>query len=442
MAAKKNGKKGAAPSRKSNTDPRERGGFKTSRHGSPTRSSAAGPKAQQKQAAEERERAGAAHTSHEKSRFLRGQRIDPRRIDGKETVVDLIEGTFLAYNAARLREAAQLFTGKMLEPDVTVGLTLTGALTPAGLGMAALIPLIEAGFVDWIISTGANLYHDTHFGLGLAMHRGNATESDIVLREEGVVRIYDIFFDYDVLLSTDAFFRQIMRATEFQRAMSSAEFHALCGKYVRERENALGIGQRSLLSAAYTAGVPIYTSSPGDSSIGMNIAALALEGNKLLIDPNQDVNETASIVLAAKRGNGRSAVMILGGGSPKNFMLQTEPQIQEVLGIDEKGHDFFLQITDARPDTGGLSGATPAEAVSWGKIDPDKLPDAVVCYVDSTIALPLLTSYALAKRKPRKLKRLLDRRETNMARLRSEFESAGGEPLASEQTSETLPRHR
>jgi len=417
MAAKKSAKKGA-------------------------RSSASGPKAQQKQAAEERERAGAAHTSHEKSRFLRGQRIDPRRIDGKESVVDLIEGTFLAYNAARLREAAQLFTDKMLQPDVTVGLTLTGALTPAGLGMAALIPLIEAGFVDWIISTGANLYHDTHFGLGLAMHRGNATESDIVLREEGVVRIYDIFFDYDVLLSTDAFFRQIMRAPEFQRAMSSAEFHALCGKYVREREKALGIGQRSLLSAAYVAGVPIYTSSPGDSSIGMNIAALALEGNALTIDPNQDVNETASIVLDAKRSNGKSAVMILGGGSPKNFMLQTEPQIQEVLGIDEKGHDFFLQITDARPDTGGLSGATPAEAVSWGKIDPDKLPDAVVCYVDSTIALPLLTSYALAKRKPRKLKRLLDRRVANMARLRSEFEKAGGEPLPSEKTTDTLGRHR
>jgi deoxyhypusine synthase len=443
MAAKKGKKKVAKQAKAATTPaPRERGGFKASRHGEASRSSAAGPKAQQKQAAEERERAGAAHTSHEKSRFLRGQRIDPRRINGKESVVDLIEGTFLAYNAARLREAAQLFTEKMLDPDVTVGLTLTGALTPAGLGMAALIPLIEAGFVDWIISTGANLYHDTHFGLGLAMHRGNATESDIVLREEGVVRIYDIFFDYDVLLSTDAFFRQIMRAPEFQRAMSSAEFHALCGKYVREREKTLEIGQRSLLSVAYTAGVPIYTSSPGDSSIGMNVAALALEGNKLLIDPNQDVNETASIVLAAKRGNGRSAVMILGGGSPKNFMLQTEPQIQEVLGIDEKGHDFFLQITDARPDTGGLSGATPAEAVSWGKIDPDKLPDAVVCYVDSTIALPLLTSYALAKRKPRKLKRLLDRRESNMARLREEFERAGGEPLPSEQTSETLPRHR
>ncbi len=357
-----------------------------------------------------------------RSPYLRGQRIDPRRIDGTESVAQLIDGTFLAYNAARLREAAQLFVEKMLEPDVTVGLTLTGALTPAGLGIAALIPLIEAGFVDWIISTGANLYHDTHYGLGLAMHRGNAQVSDVVLREEGVVRIYDIFFDYDVLLSTDAFFRQVLRGPEFQRPMSSAELHYLCGRYVREREKALGIGQRSLLSAAYHAGVPIYTSSPGDSSIGMNVAALALEGNALTIDPNRDVNETASIVLAAKRSGGKSAVMILGGGSPKNFMLQTEPQIQEVLGIDERGHDYFLQITDARPDTGGLSGATPAEAVSWGKIDPDRLPDAVVCYTDSTIALPLLTSYALAKRAPRPLKRLYDRREEMLEQLKQEYE--------------------
>jgi len=356
------------------------------------------------------------------SRFLGGARIDPRRIDGGESVSALIDGTFLAYNAARLREGAQLFTRKMLEPDVTVGLTITGALTPAGLGIAVLIPLIEAGFVDWIISTGANLYHDTHFGLGLAMHRGNTQTSDVLLREEGVVRIYDIFFDYHVLLDTDAFFRQIMRAPEFQRAMSSAEFHYLCGKYIRARENKLGIGQKSLLSAAYNCGVPIYTSSPGDSSIGMNVAALALEGSKLVLDPNKDVNETAAIVLGAKRGGGRSAIFIAGGGSPKNFALQTEPQIQEVLGIDERGHDLFLQITDARPDTGGLSGATPGEAVSWGKIDPDKLPDAVVCYTDSTIALPLITSYALANRKPRKLRRLMEKREQLMAALQREFE--------------------
>src|SRR4029079_9272788 len=229
---------------------------------------------------------------------------------------------------------------------------------------------------------------------------------------------------YDVLLSTDAFFRQIIRAPEFQRAMSSAEFHNLCGKYVREREKTLGIGTRSLLSAAYTAGVPIYTSSPGDSSIGMNVAALALEGGKGLIDPNQDVNETASIVLAAKRGGGKSGVMILGGGSPKNFMLQTEPQIQEVLGIDERGHDYFLQVTDASPDTGGLSGATPAEAVSWGKIDPDRLPDAVVCYVDSTVALPVITAYALARHEPREPKRLYDRRGEFMNLLQTEYKKS------------------
>jgi len=411
---------------------RARGGFKASRHGSgkadgaEARASAAGNKAAQKKAAEAREAKSAKVGTKAQSSFLRGKKIDPRKLDGSETVVQLVEGTFQSYNSGRLREACALFTELMLEKDVTVGMTLTGALTPAGLGMSTIIPLMEAGFVDWIISTGANLYHDTHFGLGLSMHRGNPTASDTVLREEGVVRIYDVFFDYDVLLSTDAFFRKIIRAPEFQRTMSSAEFHHLCGKYLVEREKALGIPQKSLLAAAYRCGVPIYTSSPGDSSIGMNIAALALEGGTCIIDPNQDVNETASIVLHAKRGGGASAILIAGGGSPKNFALQTEPQIQEVLGIDEKGHDYFLQITDARPDTGGLSGATPAEAVSWGKIDPDRLPDAVVCYLDSTIALPILTSYALAKRKPRTLKRLYDKRGAMMATLKREFKKANG----------------
>jgi deoxyhypusine synthase len=206
--------------------------------------------------------------------------------------------------------------------------------------------------------------------------------------------------------------------------MSSAEFHYLAGKYVAERERVLGIGRKSLLASAFESGVPIYTSSPGDSSIGMNVAAKALTGNRLRIDVNADVNETAAIVLDAKRTGGRSAVFILGGGSPKNFLLQTEPQIQEVLKIEEKGHDYFLQVTDARPDTGGLSGATPSEAVSWGKIDPDRLPDAVVCYVDSTIGLPILTSYALARHEPRKLKRIYDRRQAMMTLLAEAHERA------------------
>ncbi len=359
-----------------------------------------------------------------KSKFLSGKRIEPTRIGPGLSVSDLVDGTFQAYNAARLREGCHLLTKKMLEEDVTVGLTMTGALTPAGLGMSSVIPLIEAGFVDWIISTGANLYHDTHFGIGLELRQGSAQISDTVLREEEVVRIYDIFFDYSVLLDTDAFFRQIITADEFQRPMSSAEFHYLCGKYVAAREEELGIGRKSLLAAAYEHAVPIYTSSPGDSSIGMNVAAKALQGNKLMFDVNADVNETAAIVLDAKRGGGKSAIWILGGGSPKNFALQTEPQIQEVMGIDERGHDYFLQVTDARPDTGGLSGATPAEAVSWGKVDPDRLPDAVVCYLDSTVALPILAAYALDNHAPRPPRRLFDRRDEMMARIREEYEKS------------------
>jgi deoxyhypusine synthase len=358
------------------------------------------------------------------SKFLSGKRIEPARIGGGMTVTELVDGTFQAYNAARLREACHLLTRRMLEEDVTVGLTMTGALTPAGLGMSALIPLIEAGFVDWIISTGANLYHDTHFGIGLELRQGSPHVSDTVLRDEEVVRIYDIFFDYSVLLDTDAFFRKIIGSPEFQRPMSTAEFHYLCGRYVAAREQELGIGRKSLLAAAYEHAVPIYTSSPGDSSIGMNVAAKALQGNRLMFDVNADVNETAAIVLDAKRSGGKSAIWILGGGSPKNFALQTEPQIQEVMGIDERGHDYFLQVTDARPDTGGLSGATPAEAVSWGKVDPEKLPDAVVCYLDSTVALPILTAYALDTHAPRKPRRLYERREEMMARILEEYRSS------------------
>ena len=359
-----------------------------------------------------------------RSRFLGGARIAPSRITRDMSVPDLIDNAFLAYNAGRLQEGCRLYVERMLDDDVTVGVTLTGALTPAGLGMSALIPLIEAGFVDWIISTGANLYHDTHFGLGLTMHKGNPAVSDIVLREEEVVRIYDIFFDYSVLLDTDAFFRLIIKSDEFQRTMSTAEFHYLCGKYVLERQKALKQEGKSLLATCYEYDVPVYTSSPGDSSIGMNVAAGQLQGNKLAFDVNADVNETAAIVLSAKRAAGKSAILIFGGGSPKNFALQTEPQIQEVLGIEEKGHDYFLQFTDARPDTGGLSGATPAEAVSWGKVDPDRLPDAVVCYTDSTIALPLLAAYALGKHEPRRPRRLFRNRQQMLDRLIAEYEQS------------------
>jgi len=345
-----------------------------------------------------------------KQRFLCGQRIGPQPITGKESLADLIDRTFLAYNAARLQEACRLFTERMLQGDVTVGMSLAGALTPAGLGSSAIVPLIKAGFVDWIVATGANLYHDMHHAMNLPLFRGSPFVRDPELRKVGVVRIYDILLDYnDVLMQTDHILRQILLQDEFQHEMGTAELHWLLGKYCAGFEKQTGRKDVSVLAAAYRAGVPCFCPSPGDSTIGMNVAGIELRGSKLRVNPSRDVNETTAIVLDAKLGGRRTGVVLVGGGSPKNFTLQTEPQIQEVLRIPEAGHDMFIQFTDARPDTGGLSGATPHEAVSWGKVDPTKLPDAIVCYLDSTVALPMLTHYALARHKPRKLKRLYDR---------------------------------
>ena len=370
-----------------------------------------------------------------KSKFLSGKRIDPTPIDKKTALADLIDESFMAYNAARLREACQLFTRKMLEPDTTVGVTLTGALTPAGLGISALIPLIKAGFIDWIISTGANLYHDTHFGIGLSLHQGDAKLDDRILREEEVVRIFDIFFDYSVLLDTDEFFRRLIEHDEFQKTMSSAEFHYLAGKYIREREKKLGIKDKSLLAVCYEYGVPVYTSSPGDSSIGMNIAAKELQGGKLILNPNLDVNETASIVLAAKRGvvhtgkkqkkGGKSAIFILGGGSPKNFALQTEPQIQEVFGIDEKGHDYFLQVDRCASRHGRTYRVRLLPRQSVGeKLIPTNCPMRLSLMLIRRSRLPLITTYALARHEPREPKRLYDRRDEFMKLLQSEYEKS------------------
>jgi len=356
-----------------------------------------------------------------KANFLSGKPVNRSPIPKNLSITKLVEEYFQAYNAGRLRECCLLYSSKMLEPDVTVGMSLTGALTPAGLGGSCVVPLIEMGFVDWIVSTGANLYHDMHFALGEVLHQGTPFIDDRVLRKEGVIRIYDILFDYRVLLRTDEFVRTVMQNEEFQKEMGTAEFHNKLGRYVREREKVLHVQHKSILASAFECGVPIYTSSPGDSSIGMNLAEGELVGNKTRLDPLLDVNETAAIVFDAKRRKGRSAVVIFGGGSPKNFLLQTEPQIQEVLKIDESGHDFFLQVTDARPDTGGLSGATPAEAVSWGKVDASKLGDTVVAYVDSTIALPVITSYLLSNRKARRHRRLYDRRVELVDSLRREY---------------------
>jgi len=334
----------------------------------------------------------------------------------------MMEDSFCAYNAARLREGAQLLVGKMLEPDVTVGMSFAGALTPAGLGPSCIVPLIEAGFVDWIVATGANLYHDLHFAFNCKLVAGDFRADDRALHEVGVVRIYDVLLSRDdCLLNTDVRLRKILYQPEFQRTMGTGELHYLLGKYAARAEAEDGLPHVSMLAAAYRNDVPVYTSSPGDSTIGLEIAAIRLARSKLVLDTFIDVNETTAFFYAAKKAGCPSAVCLWGGGSPKNFILQTAPHVTDSLGMEMKGHDYFLQVTDARPDTGGLSGATPHEAVSWGKVDPDFVPDAVVCYTDTTIALPLITAYALARHKPRRKKRLYKLRDKLVALLRRDY---------------------
>lgn len=292
--------------------------------------------------------------------------------------------------------------------DTTIGLTIAGALTPAGMS-GLFVSMMENGFVDFIIATGANLYHDTHFALNFPLHRGTWQIDDTTLYKHGVVRIYDIFLTTDTLLNTDKWTQKVLLDPKAPRGVvSSSEFHNYLGRcLLGEAPNP----EVSILAQAAKYNIPVYTSSPGDSTYGMDLTNFNKARHKglerkgsidLHINPNWDVMETVSIVNAAKK----NGAILLGGGSPKNFYMQTQPYLWECLGIERGGHDFFIQVTMDSPQWGGLSGATPQEAVSWGKINPDELKNTVVVYADTTLAVPILFSYALDKAKPRKQKNL------------------------------------
>src|SRR5690606_23439450 len=298
--------------------------------------------------------------------YLTGKPITYYRPTGDPAVRALIDHGFQAFNAGRLSEACKIFADKMLAPrnDTTIGLTIAGAMTPAGLG-GCVIEMIERGLVDFIISTGANLYHDLHYALNFTLRRGSPFLDDRELYAEGVIRIYDVLFPAKVLLETDAYIRDFLVRSGLDGPISTADLHLHLGEALRRSHP--GCEAHSVLAAAAAYGVPIYTSSPGDSSIGMNLAYHELmERGRLMIDPNRDVNEVCAIVLAGKK----NGCVILGGGSPKNFYLQAQPTLWEVYGIPKGGNDFFIQFTTDQVVWGGLSGATPSEAVSWGKVNP------------------------------------------------------------------------
>ena len=351
----------------------------------------------------------------------------------------LIDGGFQAFNAGRLSEACHIFTDKMLDPanDTTIGLTVAGALTPAGLG-GCVIELMDRGLIDFMISTGANLYHDLHYALNFTLHRGSPFLDDVELYEKGIIRIYDVLFPATVLLETDKYIRDFLVRSGLAGPMSTSEFHYRLGLDLLDKNPACV--EYSVVARAAAAGVPIYTSSPGDSSIGMNVAYHELmNGGTLMIDPNKDVNEVCAIILAGRQ----NGCVILGGGSPKNFYLQGQPTLWEVYGIPKGGNDYFIQITTDQVVWGGLSGATPAEAVSWGKVNPGVLPDTVVAYCDSTIAFPLFCEYAIgSKHGRRKRRELIHQRDELVADLVRQARAAESEPKPAAQEPAEIDRHR
>jgi deoxyhypusine synthase len=349
--------------------------------------------------------------------YLSGKPIRYYRPKGSADIRHLIDEGFQAFNAGRLSEACGIFANKMLDPanNTTIGLTVAGAMTPAGLG-GCVIELMERGLVDFVISTGANLYHDLHYALNFTLRRGSPFVDDRDLYQEGVIRIYDVLFPATVLLETDSYIRDFIVRSALNEPIATSEFHYRLGQDLLKKTP--GCEEYSVVASAATCGVPIYTSSPGDSSIGMNIAYHELmNDSRLMIDPNKDVNEVCAIVMAGQQ----NGCVILGGGSPKNFYLQAQPTLWEVYGIPKGGNDYFIQITTDQVVWGGLSGATPAEAVSWGKVNPGVLPDTVVAYADSTIAFPLFTEYAVGSpngRRPRK--ELIHKRDELVAALKKE----------------------
>jgi len=358
---------------------------------------------------------------HARQSFLTGKPIKYYRPKGSPAVRQLIDEGFQAFNAGRLSEACEIYAGKMLDAgnDVTIGLTMAGAMTPAGLG-GCVIELMERGLVDFVISTGANLYHDLHYALNFTLRRGSPFVDDRELYEDGVIRIYDVLFPATVLLETDAYIRDFIERSGLNEPVSTADFHYRLGRDLLERQP--GCEEHSVVASAARFGVPLYTSSPGDSSIGMNIAYHELmNGSRFMIDPNKDVNEVCAIVLAGKQ----NGCVILGGGSPKNFYLQAQPTLWEVYGIPKGGNDYFIQITTDSVVWGGLSGATPSEAVSWGKVNPGVLPDTVVAYCDSTIAFPLFCEYAVGSPNGRRARReLVHKRDQLVAALARDAKAA------------------
>ena len=372
----------------------------------------------------------ASPTSPAKSlrRHFDGARdVRPRAITGRETPHQILTERFPAYVGRQERTAYELMR-RSIEQDCATFLTFSGAMTPAGLHQSCLIPLLDRGLIDCITTTGANLYHDAHRIIGHRIREIDPTAGDLQYRLARIIRIYDLGFWEETLLETDKLFSAIMRGPEFQKKMTTPELHYLLGARIHDIEKALGVKEPSLLSTAYKYGVPIFVGAVQDGSIFLNIVKLKRllgESFKLEIDVCDDVFEMGAMqhhcFATLKKP---MAVWILGGGVPKNYTLQGEPLLDQILGVPTHGFDIDVQFCVDPVDNGALSSCPAGEGHTWGKVSAESVATgSMYVHTDVTAVFPWLTYALLSDRKmTRKHRRLYDERAGAVATLQREVD--------------------
>lgn len=306
--------------------------------------------------------------------------VDPFPVDGSLNARQLLERMAKTSFQGRNLGTALSIWRQMVEDEAYIFFGLAGAMVPAGM-RRVIVFLLHNGLIDCLVSTGANLFHDCHETLGRKHFQGSAAADDEILREHQVDRIYDTFASDREFQQTDRFIAQFASELPGDHPYTTREFLRLLGERLSEEADEEGI-----LTAAAKAGVPVYCPAIGDSSIVIALAVGA--GGRapaVQFDIVADVRETADLAAGADS----TGVIYVGGGTPKNFIQQTE--VTAALRGDEvSGHRYAVQITADAPHWGGLSGCTFSEAQSWGKISAGARKVSVHC--DATIALPLLAS--------------------------------------------------
>ena len=379
--------------------------------------------------------------------FQKARRVDPRPITGRESARDLLEHAFGAYVGRQVRTAHELMRRSIAE-DCSIFLTLSGAMTPAGLHQSCLIPLIENGIVSALTTTGANLYHDAHRIIGHAIREVNPNAGDLQLRLARVIRIYDLGFWEEALLDTDRLFSALMQGPDYQRSMTTPQFHALLGRDLARMEKALGVTQPSLLAVCWKTGVPIFVGAVQDGSIFLNAVKLRRlfpDRFKFAIDINDDVYAMAALQHYARHevGSGRLAIWILGGGVPKNYTLQGEPLLDQILFVPTTGFDIDVQFCVDPVDNGALSSCPAGEGHTWGKVSVEAVEaGSIYVHTDVTAVFPWLTHALLSDPKmKRKPKRLLDSLDDARSFLDKAVAKNRGELLKTLRFPGAAPKH-